>query len=427
MNVIPAGAIYTVANALSAGVPFLLLPVLTRALSPSEYGVVVAFFLLVNVSTAFAGLNVHSAVAVKWFTRNEFDYPRLVGSALTLALVSTGACALVLLAAGFFWHDRLGLPIALWPFAAIAAGAGVVAAVRTSIWQNEQKPLAASAMQVGGALLNMALSLVAVLMLALGALGRIGASLAASVAIAAVAVGLLVGRDGIRLAWDRAEVRRLLRYGLPLVPHTLAGVVLASTDRFVVSAKLGADALGIYGAAAQLGMFMIVLGDAASKALSPWMYAQLAKRSGWGRLRVVATTYLLIPVWLGAAVLLWVALLALGPFLLGPKFQEATHLSLWFLLGGALTASYVNIAGLFFFTLRSEWLSLATMSTAAITLVIAPLLTAELGLRGAAIAYLIAQAAQLAFSWLLSLRVQPMPWDRPALALLALRHSRGRR
>jgi len=67
------------------------------------------------------------------------------------------------------------------------------------------------------------------------------------------------------------------------------------------------------------------------------------------------------------------------------------------------------------------------MSTAAITLVIAPLLTAELGLRGAAIAYLIAQAAQLAFSWLLSLRVQPMPWDRPALALLALRHSRGRR
>ena len=80
-----AGAVYGLANALSAGVPFLLLPILTRALAPSEYGVVVNFFLVVSLSTSLAGLNVHSAVSVKWFDRANLDFPRFVGSALALA------------------------------------------------------------------------------------------------------------------------------------------------------------------------------------------------------------------------------------------------------------------------------------------------------------------------------------------------------
>ena len=71
-----SSAIYGVANALSAGVPFLLLPILTRALAPSEYGVVVSFFLVVSLSTSLAGLNVHSAVSVKWFDRTGQDCPR---------------------------------------------------------------------------------------------------------------------------------------------------------------------------------------------------------------------------------------------------------------------------------------------------------------------------------------------------------------
>ena len=35
-----AGAIYGIANVVSAGVPFLLIPILTRALSPADYGLV---------------------------------------------------------------------------------------------------------------------------------------------------------------------------------------------------------------------------------------------------------------------------------------------------------------------------------------------------------------------------------------------------
>ena len=64
MNFLHSGAIYAAANIASAGVPFLLLPLLTRVLGPVEYGHVVSFTLLVTLCLTVAGLNAHAALGV---------------------------------------------------------------------------------------------------------------------------------------------------------------------------------------------------------------------------------------------------------------------------------------------------------------------------------------------------------------------------
>lgn len=426
MSLLRAGAIYGVANALSAAVPFLLLPVLTRALGPAEYGLVVGFFLLVNYASALAGLSVHSAISVGWFQRERSgEFPVLVGSALLVATVSTLACAALMAVAGLLWHATVGLPTWLWPAAALLAGTTAIASIRPTLWQSQIKPMRSAIFQVAMAVANLGVSLWAVLALAMGAGGRIGGALVATGLAALAGVALLGAAGDARSQASAAGVRSLLRFGLPLAPHVLAGALLASADRFTVSARLGADALGIYGAAAQLGMVMNVLGDTLVKMLSPWMYAQMAKRFCRGRLRIVGATYVLIPVWLAAALVLWLVLLAVGPALLGPRFQAAVGLSLFFLLGGAMSSIYLNVAGLFFFTSRTEWLSIATVCSAAIAVALAIVLTKRFGAAGAAAAFLGAQTVQLALSWLLSTRVQPMPWHRPWLAVRSLGRSRA--
>lgn len=422
VGMLRAGAIYALGNVLAAGVPFLLLPILTRALEPEQYGEVVAFFLLASVASSIAGLNVHGCVSVRWFDRQQSDFNRFVGTALIVAIVSTAMATSAFLAAGLIWHDRMGLPAMQWAMAALLAGASTIGHIRTTLWQSQRRPVPSAAFQVSGAALNMALSMLGVLVLSLQALGRNGGATAAAL-IAAVAAVILLTRDGRAWAWNVDDARRLLRFGVPLIPHALAGAALATADRFAVSAQLGTEVLGVYGAAAQLGMIMIVLSDAASKALSPWIYAQLSNASATGRLRVVGTAYAMVPIWLITAFAVWIVLLACAPWLLGVRFQAAAQLSIWFLLGGAMTAIYVNVAGLFFFTSRSEWLSLATLCTGTIAILLAPLLVERFGVSGAAIAYLCAQFTQLTLSWLVSLRVQPMPWHRPGLALRVLRNS----
>jgi O-antigen/teichoic acid export membrane protein len=418
-----AGAIYGVANILSAGVPFFLLPVLTRALSPADYGMVVNFFLLVTLSTSLAGLSVHGAVSVNWFKRDQIDFPRLVGTALALATASTLVCGGVLFVCARAFAIPLDLAPRFWFLAAINAGATVIVGVRAALWQSQGQALRAASLQVAAAVLNVGFSLVGVFALSLGGEGRVYGSAASAVACASAAAWLLFAAGDARWATGNADLRRLLRFGVPLIPHALASAVLVTADRFSVSSLLGREAVGIYGTAAQIGMAMTILGDALVKAGSPWMFGEMASSNARARLRVVGATYALVPVWMLIALVLWLAFEATGTWILGPRYAAAIDLSIWFLAGGAVSAIYFNIAGLFFFTSKTEWLSLATLGTAGIAIVVAPLLTRQLGLEGGGLSFLIVQLCAVLSAWLLSVWVQPMPWQRPLLALRVLRGS----
>jgi O-antigen/teichoic acid export membrane protein len=416
LGVFKAGAVYTAANVLAAGVPFLLLPVLTRALDPQQYGQVVAFFMLVTVCSSAAGLGLHSAVAVRWLDQRS-EPRRYTGSAVVLAVASTAVTAAAAAIAGSLMD--LGIGPAWCALAALVAGCTTLQGMRFAVWQCTERAMPAATLQVLAATLNIGLSLLAVFVLDLGGAGRILGAVSAGVGIAVLSVYLLT-RERALASPSRTDVRGLLRFGLPLVPHALGGSLLASADRFAVSASLGAAALGVYGSAYQLGMVINVLGDAVIKAYSPTMYRMLSRNCTRSRLRVVALFYLCIPFWLGGAVLLWLLFEATGPLLLGREYLDAIDLSIWFLCGAAFSAMYLNIAGLFFFTGKTEWISLATVGSALLALALAPWAVEQFGVQGGAFTYLLVQLVLMAAAWALSTRVYPMPWRRPVLAVRLL-------
>lgn len=413
-------AIYGIANGLSAGVSFLLLPVLTRSLTPAAYGMVINFFMLVTLSTSVAGLSAHGAVSVKWFERHTVDFPRFVGSAVLLCLASTAFCGAVLVVASFVPFTGMTMPPVLWFLAAVLAGANVILGIRTALWQSQGLALQSATLQVSAAFLNIALSLAAVLLLSMEGEGRILGAVVATIVSAAAAIWFLQRSGDAAWAPSRSNFSALLRFGLPLIPHSLAGAWLATADRFSVSAVLGSDALGLYGTAAQIGTAMGILGDAVAKVFSPWVYKQMASRTLRARLRIVGATYLLIPVWVLMAIGIWLLLKASGSALLGVRYLPAIDLSLWFLLGGATTAIYLNIAGLFFFTSKTEWLSTATVTTAVTAAFAAPAMTLKWGIPGAAASFVLAQVFFLGLVWAFSTRVHPMPWNYPRLAIRSL-------
>ena len=417
-SLVRAGLIYTAANVLAAGVPFLLLPVLTRALRPAEFGQVVSFFMLVPVCAAVAGLSLHGAVGVRWLNAQAGSRTSYTATAVVLAFSSSALAAVV---AGLLAPAAaIELEPALCALAAVAAGATALQGMRFAVWQSAGRALPAATLQVASATLNVALSLFAVLVLHAGGTGRI---LAASIAMIAVAFFSVLSlyRDACLTRPTLADANALLRFGLPLMPHTLAGAVLASADRFAVAGQLGSGPLGVYGAASQLGLIVNVIADAATKAYTPVMYRLLGRRSARDRLRLVAVAYLSVPCWAMLALGVWVALTFSGTWLLGPQYRDAIDLSLWFLLGGAAGGVYLQLAGLFFFTGRTEWLSASTLVACGVALLLSPWAVARLGTSGGGMAYLAAQVALALAAWLLSQRLVPMPWFAPRLALRVLR------
>lgn len=417
LSLLRLGAVYSVANVLAAGAPFLLLPVLTRALTPAEYGEVVAFYMLVSICCAFAGLSLQSAVGVRWLDKQAGDPRRYTATALALAVTSTlltaGAAALI--GPHFF-----ALPAWASALAAVSAGAVAIQSMRFAVWQSRSQPIPAATLQVSSAILNIGLSLLGVFVLGLGGDGRIlGATLAGAV-IAAVSIALFLRRQEATASVNTGDAKALLRFGAPLIPHVLAGAFLANADRIAVSKIGGAEALGIYGTAAQLGQVINVLADAMVKAFTPTIYKLLETNSMRDRLRIVGIAYLSAPIWLGVALALWLFFKLIGDHLLDARFHSAIDLSILFFVGGAISAVYLNVAGLFFFRGKTEWISLATIGSALVALLLASPAVHYFGVVGAAMTFIAAQLSLLILALVLSSRVSPMPWRRPRLAIQLL-------
>jgi O-antigen/teichoic acid export membrane protein len=421
-NVLKSGAIYAGANIASSGVPFVLLPILTRALTPDQYGEVVVFYLLVAMCSALAGLGLHAAVGVRWLDASRGDPRSYTASAVVLVFISTLITAALAAAIG----PALGFQLRYWvcALAAVMAGATVLQNMQFAVWQSCHQPRRAAALQVSSALLNMGLSLLAVVILHLGSFGRILGATIAGIVVAASCLYML-RRDRAVTHARLADVKALLRFGLPLVPHTLSGSLLVNADRIAVSSQLGTNTLGIYGTASQLGMVMNVICDAAVKAYAPSMYRMLSQNSPRCRLRLVAITYLSIPVLSLVAMVLWGGLIEAGSLFLGDRYLAALDLAIWFIIGGAITGVYLNIAGLFFFSSKTEWISAATVTASLVAMIVAGPAVAHFGVVGGAVAYLSAQLTLLTCAWALSCRIRPMPWGRPILAVRVLFRKRN--
>lgn len=418
MSLLRSGAIYAAANLTSAAVPFLLLPLLTRVLSPAEYGKVVSFSMLVTACMMLSGLNAHAALGVAWFKRSRDTLPAFAATAVTLAVASTVAVAgLAALVLAIWPHLASGLSPWWGAAAAVTAGAGVLLQCRLVLWQSQQKPLPNAALQVTSSTLNVTLSLIAVLWLGLGGDGRNDGILLAAVCMALIAVALLAHAGELRWQPQATHFRDLVAFGLPLVLHSLAGILLATADRWTVSSFLGDRALGVYGAGAQLGMVMSILADAFVKAYGPWLYAKLTSDQESDRYCATGAIYMAAPMFFVLAAFVGLVLYLTAGWVLGTQYGEAMVVLPWFMLGGAFNGVYLCTSVLFFFSARTGLLSMATLSAAVCGAVCTWYITHRLGMVGAAMGYALTQGLLALFTTTVAVFSFDLPWRCPGAAL----------
>ena len=75
-SLISSSITYTISNIVNLAIPFLLLPVMTRFLSPEDYGIVSMFSVLVSIMTSFVGLNVHGAIVQQFYEKDSINFPK---------------------------------------------------------------------------------------------------------------------------------------------------------------------------------------------------------------------------------------------------------------------------------------------------------------------------------------------------------------
>ena len=405
-------AVYLLSNILAVVIPFVLLPILTRCLTPAEYGQVAIFQTLLAGLGSFIGISAQGAAGVKYYddhlSKSELKY--FIGNCFLALAVTTVLTFLVAVIFREFLANWLALDKQWQILSVFVSSASFVVSIRMGQWQVRKQAKNYGVFQVAQSLVNMFFSLLLIMYFLQGAAGRIWVLSFVPLCFSVIALFLLYKDDLLGFAWRPAYLREIFAFGIPLVPHSFGLFLLSSVDRFVIHEKLGLSQVGIYMVAVQLASAMGLVFDAINNAYVPWLFERLKRNQIEEKKNIVRWTYVYCIGLLGTAVLAFV----LGPPLLiliaGEKYSAAGAVIGWLALGQALNGMYLMVTNYIFYSKRTGLLALSTLTAGLINVGLLMILISFMGLKGAAIAFAITMAIKFLLTWYVAQLRHPMPW-----------------
>ncbi|WP_415902796.1 lipopolysaccharide biosynthesis protein [Neptuniibacter sp. QD29_5] len=405
-------SIYLFSNILNSLIPFLLLPVLTRYLSPAQYGEIAIFLTLIAAYGAFAGSTFVGAINRKFFdglAGNE--YANYVGAGLQIIAAFSLLTAFFTFVFADELSNFLGISNVWLNVAMLVAFLKVIIEIRLGQWQVRKRSGAYGSLQVSLSLINALLSIGAIVWLGFGPEGRMGAIFFATFIGALVSIFLLLHSDLLSIHSKCLPYwREILFFGLPLIPHVAGGFLLNSVDRFVIASQIDLATAGLYMAGLQLVMIASVIFDAVNKAYAPWLFEKLNANDSQEKVRIVIGSYVwFCVIWIGVLTAFYIGP-ALIELLLGSEFSGAAEFIGWLAIGQAFKGMYLMVTNYCFYAKKTGYLSMFSILTGCLNLFLLFFLVNSYGAIGAAYAYAIAMAVRFFLVWWHANKCHPMPW-----------------
>ena len=403
--------IYTLLQVINSGIPFLLLPVLTRYLTPEDYGMISTYNAVFGVISIFVGMSVAGAVGVSFFHLSREELKKYIGNAFNILIFTTTVVLLVLFFLEPYLVEKLKLPAMWFYIAAIMAWMQMITAINLSLWRSQQKAKPFALYEVSQTIFNISLSLWLIVGLHYGWEGRVIGITTATILFGALSMVFIFKRGYAEFNISKIYTKELLHFGIPLIPHQAALWIRFSADVLLITMLIGAGETGLYSIGLQFGMVVGVLSTAFNNAYMPHLYEQLKENNWKAKRAVVKFTYLYFAGILSLAMVLATFFIWLVPYYLGNKFHGASQYIYWLSLAYAFQGMYLMVVNYIFYVKKTYLLSMVTVSTSIFHIVMSYMLIQRYGAIGAAYASVVSFFLTFILVWSVSSRVVDMPWN----------------
>ena len=411
-------AVYGLGSIVSRVLAVVLLPVYTRYLSPSDYGLIETLIALSAVLTALVAQGMKSAFFRFYFDSAEPGRRLLVvRTAFWYVLAASTAVSVggIALASPISWllfgtHSHTGLVIAAF----IGLWAALNYEQMTSLFRVEQRSGAFVTATLANVLVTIAATLLLVVVFDQGPLGVLVGNFTGTLIVYAAL--LVYSRHALGLQFDRSLYRAMNRFGLPLVPSAVALWLTNFSDRFFLVKLTDAHEVGLYSIGVRVASAIVLLLTAFRMAWPAFAYSIEDDREARRTYSFVLTYVVYVCCWLALALGL------LAPWIVKVittrPFYPAQNVVAPLAFGVAAFGAYVVVqigTGRARQT-RSNWL--VTGAAAALNVALNFALIPPYGRMGAAIATVSAYSALFVGMAWRAHRVFPVPYQWRRVATL---------
>jgi O-antigen/teichoic acid export membrane protein len=271
-KVVKAGSWYTITEFFLKGITFLTIPIFTRLLTTSDYGLVSLYTTWVGIFTIIIGLNLNTSITKGKYDFKQ-DYDKFVSSVIFLSLLVFIGFIVIFIMFGNEMQAITGFSGFIFYFMLFQA---YFAFIRTSLiaklrveYKYKKISIISILISVFGVILS--IGLITYLFQEQPYLGKIIGN-GILVIIFGIVFLVYLLKNGSGNLINTKYWRYALFLSIPLIFHSLSSLVNAQFDRIIINQYVGKSATGLYSFAYNVGMIMTVLTHALDQAWSPYVY-----------------------------------------------------------------------------------------------------------------------------------------------------------
>ena len=270
---------YSIGEIVPKIIGFIMLPIYTNVLSPSDYGIISYTNTITSFLALFGTFCLNTYLLRFYFIHNDENERRRMLGTINLSIISMN-CLIILL--GFLIMpgviNKYDIQIPWNPFfrlALINNFLHCMTTVPSVIYRVRQDAMRFMFLGVSRTVLVVLLTVYLLVYKKVGVVGTFEAQFV--VYLVYVVVYFLIIKKYASFSFNIRFLKEGLRFSLPLLPGTLCYVLLHMSDRVILERNVGIDELGIYNVASTIALALNIVIQSGYKSFEPEFFKRYGK------------------------------------------------------------------------------------------------------------------------------------------------------
>lgn len=406
--------VYTATDTFGKAVGFLLLPVVSYYLPPDEMGMATNFSVLMTIVSLIAGQAMVNSVPYFFYEQSKEQNRQLISNLFFICFVTCVILGIFAVIFSDIIEGYLKLNIKIQALAIITVIANLTVNAGLILVRLENKAISFAKLGILQVLMHLILVVFFVILLNLGGHGKIYSEAGTAILMAVVHMVIMIRKDYFYLKIDKETINRLLKFGIPLLPHSLSFWFKGGMDKIFITTYCGLSMNGIYSMALTITSLYTIVTNAFFNAYTPYLQKTLSTMNSSNekevKLKIVKLSYLLIGCFFLLAVLSVFAGWIILEFIVNDKYRGAIDLLPGLILGLYIYAIY-SFSIQFVYKMKKTFaLGCITFAGSLIQMGFSYLFIKHFGVMGAVYSSIIGTLIISISVFILSYKVYPMPW-----------------
>jgi len=411
MNLFKSFSIYTLTSILTAGIPFLVLPVLTFYLSPADYGVLRLINVYVTLLIPFISLITFGLANREYFTSSNIEFSNLFSTISWIPILTSIFFIVVFFLFRIPLSNLLEIPKNWMPFLPILALVIIIWDVFANMLIIKKNAKLYASTSISKSIIDVGFTLILVVVFSLNWQGRILSSWLANILLGVVAIRFFIKQRWLKKnVFSNKWLKQSLIYGIPLIPHTIGRFVINQSDSIFIAKMVSIEETGIYAIGYQFGFIISIVSGAFLNIYSPFLYERLASINYKKKIEIVKLSYIFIGVLILLTILLSIGAEGIFAWIIDERYALGFRYVFWIALSYLFWGGYLIFAGYIFYLKKTVIMAYVSIVNVGLNIALNYYLILNYGVIGAAYATTISFFVTFVIVAFISNRLYPMPW-----------------